>query len=144
VLASHWRRRLGLEITHIDPETDDGYFSISDPTVTAASGRRASWPHCRTAIGGCWSGGSWRTVYTGGGPGLVQQRQQRQGAEHRALRLALESARSWTGDGQKVILTTTWQPSLPSRKVLRFRPSGFEIASKLAISRKSVTVFPRA
>jgi RNA polymerase sigma factor (sigma-70 family) len=31
VLASHWRRRLGLEVTQIDPERDVAYFAVSDP-----------------------------------------------------------------------------------------------------------------
>jgi RNA polymerase sigma factor (sigma-70 family) len=32
VLASHWRRRLGLSVTSIDPESDMGY--LADPTVS--------------------------------------------------------------------------------------------------------------
>src|SRR6201993_2323400 len=31
VLASHWRRRLGLEVTQVDPETDLAYFALPDP-----------------------------------------------------------------------------------------------------------------
>src|ERR1700760_2333328 len=31
VLASHWRRRAGLDVTQIDPETDVAYFAVSDP-----------------------------------------------------------------------------------------------------------------
>jgi RNA polymerase sigma-70 factor (ECF subfamily) len=40
VLASHWRRRLGMEITQIDPETDVAYFAVPDPG--SESSQRAS------------------------------------------------------------------------------------------------------
>jgi RNA polymerase sigma-70 factor (ECF subfamily) len=39
VLASHWRRRLGLEVTHIDPDTDLGY--LADPVPDSDAGPRA-------------------------------------------------------------------------------------------------------
>jgi RNA polymerase sigma factor (sigma-70 family) len=40
VLASHWRRRLGLEITRIDPDSDVAYFAVHDPN--SESSQRAS------------------------------------------------------------------------------------------------------
>ena len=39
VLASHWRRRLGLEVTHIDPDTDLSY--MADPVPDSDAGPRA-------------------------------------------------------------------------------------------------------
>jgi RNA polymerase sigma-70 factor, ECF subfamily len=38
VLASHWRRRLGLEVTHIDPDTELSY--LADPLVHSQAGPR--------------------------------------------------------------------------------------------------------
>jgi RNA polymerase sigma factor (sigma-70 family) len=39
VLASHWRRRLGLEVTHIDPDTNVSY--LADPLPESDAGLRA-------------------------------------------------------------------------------------------------------
>jgi RNA polymerase sigma factor (sigma-70 family) len=39
VLASHWRRRLGLEVTHIDPDTN--VSSLADPLPESDAGLRA-------------------------------------------------------------------------------------------------------
>jgi RNA polymerase sigma-70 factor (ECF subfamily) len=38
VLASHWRRRLGLEVTQIEPEVDVGY--LSEPVPDSRAGQR--------------------------------------------------------------------------------------------------------
>jgi RNA polymerase sigma-70 factor (ECF subfamily) len=35
VLASHWRRRAGLEVTHIDPDVDLHYLAASSPDSDA-------------------------------------------------------------------------------------------------------------
>lgn len=39
VLASHWRRRLGLEVTQIDPDADMAYIAGADPD--SGAGQRA-------------------------------------------------------------------------------------------------------
>jgi RNA polymerase sigma-70 factor (ECF subfamily) len=39
VLASHWRRRLGLEVTHIDPDVDFNY--MASPAGESDAGPRA-------------------------------------------------------------------------------------------------------
>src|ERR1700724_114460 len=36
VLASHWRRRLGLEVTHIDPDVELSYVAAPAPASDAA------------------------------------------------------------------------------------------------------------
>jgi RNA polymerase sigma factor (sigma-70 family) len=39
VLASHWRRRLGLEVTHIDPDADFDYVAV--PLADSGADQRA-------------------------------------------------------------------------------------------------------
>jgi RNA polymerase sigma-70 factor (ECF subfamily) len=41
VLASHWRRRLGLPVTSIDPESDMGYLAQPSPDQHSGSPQRA-------------------------------------------------------------------------------------------------------
>ena len=40
VLASHWRRRLGLEVTHIDPDAEFDY--VAAPVADSGADQRAS------------------------------------------------------------------------------------------------------
>jgi RNA polymerase sigma factor (sigma-70 family) len=41
VLASHWRRRLGLEVTRIEPDADLGYATAPAPAADSDAGPRA-------------------------------------------------------------------------------------------------------
>ena len=62
VLASHWRRRHGLEVTYIDPDTDLRY--LADPVPDSDAGPRAGGfsPLCPTTIGESSSCASWRAT----------------------------------------------------------------------------------
>jgi RNA polymerase sigma factor (sigma-70 family) len=41
VLATHWRRRLGLEVTHIDPDVELNYLAAPAPDSNAGERTRA-------------------------------------------------------------------------------------------------------
>ena len=65
VLASHWRRRLGLSVTSIDPAADLPY--LAEPSgranlPTRQRGPAPSWPLFPSATGGSSSSASWRRV----------------------------------------------------------------------------------
>ena len=63
VLASHWRRRAGLEVTHIDPDVDLHYLAAPSPGPRRRPAVAAGFsPPCPTTIGGSSSYVSWRVT----------------------------------------------------------------------------------
>jgi hypothetical protein len=70
VLASHWRRRLGLEVTRIEPDADLSYSPPPPPTATPARRPARSLMPCPTIIGASWTCGSWRAAPSRSRPAL--------------------------------------------------------------------------